>query len=289
MIVTKAIIPAAGLGTRFLPATKAVPKEMMPLFNRPAIEEIASECYHSGITDLLCIVNTSKKAIKDHFSSDTFVMHQLQKLGKTALVANTQKLIENLTISFANQEEPRGLGDALLKARSFVGDQFFSLLLPDDFIASDIPALKTLINYAQQYNATVIAVEEVSEDRVSAYGIIASTPTDNPDLYRITHVVEKPALHEAPSRMAIVGRYVFSPKIFDHLERLTPQSGKELQLTDAISNLITSGEPVLACTINGKRFDTGNPVGWLEAVLHYGSVDPQYGLAIKELIRSFNQ
>ncbi len=291
MKITKAIIPAAGLGTRFLPVTKAIPKEMIPLFNKPAIQEIVEECYASAINDLYFIISEQKEAIKKHFSKNESLLSLLQQNKKDYLITDLEKLINAIHIHYLEQREPKGLGDAILKARNEIGNEYFGILLPDDFIASERPTLASLMEIAQKEHASVIAVQEVPAHMLSSYGVISYTSlpsnTHSTPLHQITGVVEKPTPGSAPSNLAIVGRYVFSPDIFESLASIHASEGKELQLTDAIAHLIDSGHRVLAYTIQGRRFDTGNPVGWLEANLFYALQDPEHGAAVKKLLELF--
>ena len=261
----KAIIPAAGFGTRFLPFTKAVPKEMVPLGNKPAIQYIAQEIFDSGITDCIVITTPQKQAIANHFASNPELEQFLKEKNKLHLIADVQKLIQALTFNYINQEKALGLGHAVSLAKDYITENFCAVLLPDDIMLSAIPGIKQLIDIAKKENASVVAVQEVAPENVCAYGVIAIQKQLSPDLFEIKTVVEKPAAKDAPSNLAIIGRYILSSKIFKALDEIQPAANGELQLTDAIAKLITENQKVLAYKIQGTRFDVGTPTGWLAA------------------------
>ncbi|PKN03851.1 UTP--glucose-1-phosphate uridylyltransferase [Candidatus Dependentiae bacterium HGW-Dependentiae-1] len=264
--VTKVVIPAAGLGTRFLPQTKIIPKEMVPLGNKPAIQHIVEEGIAAGIHDFVIIANNDKQAIFDHFSPCPTVEKKLADKGKLTLLDSVKKIQENATIHAVEQPEPLGLGHAILQAKHIVGNEPFGVILPDDIMISDIPAIAQLITSANKYNASVIAVCEVPYDKLSSYGIVAIKQQLEPNLFELNDLVEKPLPEDAPSKFGIIGRYVLSPRIFQALEKTKPGAGGEIQLTDGIKQMMQNGEKVLALKVSGARYDVGNPIDWLKAL-----------------------
>ncbi len=234
--VRKAVIPAAGLGTRFLPATKATPKEMLPIVDKPTIQYIIEEALASGIEDILIITGRSKRAIEDHFDRSIELELNLEASGKTKELELVRK-ISDIRIHYIRQKEPRGLGHAILCAKHFVGDEPFAVLLGDDVVDSQVPALKQLIDVYDKTGASVLGVQEVPQEKVSAYGIVAGEPTSEARTVKVNDMVEKPSVEEAPSRLAVLGRYVITPEIFPILEKTEPGRGNEIQLTDALKVL----------------------------------------------------
>ncbi len=285
MNITKAIVPAAGLGTRFLTYTKAVPKEMLPLINKPAIQNIVEEGLASGISDFLIIANDDKQAIIDHFSPQPRLEAILQERDKTHLIQDLNDIIQAANFTAIAQPEPLGLGHAVLMAKDAIDNEYFGIFLPDDIIDSKEPGLQQLINVAQKYNASVIAVMEVPMDCVSSYGVVAYDTQLEDGVYEITELVEKPPVDQAPSNLAIIGRYVLSPKIFDSLEKTQPGAGGEIQLTDGIADMMLKGERVLAYKIKGNRYDIGKPRGWLKANIAFGMKDPECRQIIEEVCK----
>lgn len=281
IFIKKAVIPAAGLGTRFLPFTKSVPKELLPILNRPAIHYIAQEALLSGVTDLAVITNQEKAALRHYLTHQASLEYQLQKVGKLDLLAQSNELIDNLSCSFIDQKEPLGLGHAILQAESVIGDDWFCVMLPDDIIFAAQAALGQLIEKAKEQNAMVIAVQEVKPEEISAYGSIAIKSRLADDLFEIDHIVEKPKAEEAPSNLAVIGRYIFHPALFNALRTTKPNKAGEIQLTDAISDLIATGHRVLAYKFQGSRFDLGSPLGWLEANIFSGLADRQLAPALR--------
>lgn len=263
------VIPAAGLGTRFLPFTKSVPKELLPIMNKPAIEYIIQEGRSSGLDSFCIITSDRKEALKHYLTHDASLEDFLARHGKDHALAELNKLINETTFSFVNQDNPRGLGHAISLARDIVGDNYFGVLLPDDIIAGPIPGLEQLIAVAQEFKATVIAVQEVPREQSSSYGMVAIKRTLKENVFEVDHLVEKPKPEDAPSNLAIIGRYILSPRIFEMLAKTDVGSGGEIQLTDAIDLLARAGEPVLACKISGTRFDVGTPNGWVKAIEYF--------------------
>jgi UTP--glucose-1-phosphate uridylyltransferase len=267
MKITKAVVPAAGHGTRFLPWTKAVPKELLPLFNKPAIHYIAQEIADAGLTECIMISAPHKHALENYFKPAPELEKFLQEKSKSYLLSDIDSLIQSLRFTYVYQEEAKGLGHAINLARNSIADDYFGILLPDDIMVSNPSAIKQLIDIAHTENASVVAVQEVPREKVSSYGIIAIKNQIHSNLFEVSDLVEKPAPHDAPSNLAIIGRYVLSRNIFTSLEHLQPSAGGEIQLTDGIAHMLKSGKRVLACTMHGSRFDVGTPAGWLEANL----------------------
>lgn len=259
----KAVIPAAGLGTRFLPATKAQPKEMLPVVDKPAIQYVVEEAVASGITDILIITGRGKRAIEDHFDRNIELENQLAQKGDDEALREVQRISNLASIHFIRQKEPLGLGHAILQAQSYVGNEPFAVLLGDDITVSEVPPVKQLMNLFERFKESILAVKRVPNEEVSRYGIIAGEPIDQ-KLYRITDIIEKPSIEEAPSNIAVFGRYIFSPRIFECLERTKPGRGNEIQLTDAIKILLEL-EEVYAYEMDGDWYDLGNRLGWIKA------------------------
>jgi UTP--glucose-1-phosphate uridylyltransferase len=269
MKVRKAIIPAAGLGTRFLPATKAQPKEMLPIVDTPAIQYIVEEAVASGIEDIIIITGRGKRAIEDHFDISYELEETLRQRKKTELLANVRRVSSMADIHYIRQKEPRGLGHAISCAQRFIGNEPFAVLLGDDIVKSSVPCLQQLLAVYERYNTSVVAVQQVPQHSVSKYGIIApkGSPLDDTLTY-IESMVEKPAIHEAPSNLAIIGRYILRPDIFPLLEKIEADKSGEIQLTQAL-NCLNQKQAVLACEFSGTRFDVGDPEGFIKATLEF--------------------
>jgi len=265
------VIPAAGLGTRFLPFTKSVPKELLPIMNKPSIQYIIQECHASGINDICIITSARKDALKQYLSHDNALEEQLARNNKLAALTELNALIDTTSFSYVIQDNPRGLGHAIGITREYVGDNHFGVLLPDDIIAGPNPALAQLMAVAQEFDATVVAVQEVPREQVSSYGVVAIKQTINDSVFEVSHLVEKPKPQDAPSNLAIIGRYVLSPRIFEMIDKTNAGMAGEIQLTDALDLLARSGERVLACKVSGTRFDVGVPHGWVKAIEYYAS------------------
>lgn len=265
--IKKAIIPAAGLGTRFLPATKAQPKEMLPIVDKPTIQYIVEEAVASGIEDILIITGRNKRAIEDHFDKSLELEAQLADKQKSDLLKMVKHIGNMVDIHYVRQKEPLGLGHAIYCARKFIGDEAFAVLLGDDIVESQTPCLKQLMNVYNEYRYSVLAVQKVSEKDVSKYGIIsANNVKDN--IYRVNDLVEKPKVEDAPSNLAVMGRYIISPRVFEFLERTEPGAGGEIQLTDALK-LLCSCEAIFALEFEGKRYDVGDKLGYLKATVEF--------------------
>ncbi|WP_265416677.1 UTP--glucose-1-phosphate uridylyltransferase GalU [Alkalihalobacillus deserti] len=270
MKVRKAIIPAAGLGTRFLPATKAQPKEMLPIVDKPTIQYIVEEAIQSGIEDIIIVSGRGKRAIEDHFDKSYELEETLAKKEKFAMLEEMQAISNMAKIHYIRQKEPRGLGHAIHCASRFIGNEPFAVLLGDDIVKSDgEPCLKQLINVYNENNCSVVGVQRVPDEDVSKYGIIApSSDATGTDIIEVSSLVEKPALDQAPSNFAIMGRYVLTPEIFEVLENQEPGAGGEIQLTDAIKSL-NELQRVLAFNFSGKRYDVGDKLGFVKATIDF--------------------
>lgn len=284
--VRKAIIPAAGLGTRFLPATKALAKEMLPIVDKPTIQFIVEEALKSGIEEILVVTGKAKRSIEDHFDSNIELEHNLEQKGKNDLL----KLVNDTTainLHFIRQSHPRGLGDAVLQAKTFVGNEPFVVMLGDDLmdITNDqaVPLTKQLINDFEKTHASTIAVMPVPHEEVSSYGVIAPQKEVRKGLYSVDSFVEKPAPEEAPSNLAIIGRYLLTPEIFSILETQKPGAGNEFQLTDAIDTL-NKTQRVFAHEFTGDRYDVGDKFGFMKTSIDYALKHPQVKDDLKQYI-----
>lgn len=267
MKVRKAIIPAAGLGTRFLPATKAQPKEMLPIVDKPTIQYIIEEAVASGIEEILIITGRNKKSIEDHFDKSVELEMELEKAGKEEMLEMVRGISDMVDIHYIRQKEPRGLGHAIHCAKSFVGNEPFAVMLGDDVVDSEVPCLKQLITCFNEYKTSILGVQTVSPENVNKYGIVDGLHIED-RVYKVKKLVEKPAVEEAPSNVAILGRYIITPKIFEILENTKPGKGNEIQLTDALETLI-SNEAMYAYNFEGRRYDVGDKLGFLEATVEF--------------------
>ncbi|WP_317310987.1 UTP--glucose-1-phosphate uridylyltransferase GalU [Clostridium thermobutyricum] len=266
--IRKAIIPAAGLGTRFLPATKAQPKEMLPIVDKPTIQYIIEEAIASGIEEILIITGRSKKCIEDHFDRSVELELELEKSGKQSMLNMVQDISNMVDIHYIRQKEPRGLGHAINCAKVFVGDEPFAILLGDDIVYNDQkPCLKQLIDCYNEYHTSVLGVQTVPHEKVNKYGIVDGTFIKD-RVMKVKGLVEKPNIEEAPSDVAILGRYIVTPKIFEILDRTKPGKGGEIQLTDALLELMNE-EEMYAYDFEGRRYDVGDKLGFLEATVEY--------------------
>jgi UTP--glucose-1-phosphate uridylyltransferase len=266
MKVRKAVIPAAGLGTRFLPATKAMPKEMLPIVDKPTIQYIVEEAIASGIEEILIITGKSKRAIEDHFDRSVELEVELEKKNNQELLELVKSVSEIVNIHYIRQKSPNGLGHAISCAKIFVGDEPFAVLLGDDVVYNDgKPCLKQLIDVYEAKGTSVLGVQEVAESEVNKYGIVDGQEISK-GLYTVNDLVEKPAVEDAPSNVAILGRYIINPSIFEILENTAPGKGGEIQLTDALK-VLAKQEDMVAYCFEGKRYDVGNKQGFLEATV----------------------
>ena len=273
--VSKAIIPAAGLGTRFLPATKASPKEMLPLVDKPLIQYAVEEAVAAGIRDIIVITGRGKRAIEDHFDLSFELEEVLRESGKDKLLKEIRRISELANFCYVRQRHARGLGDAILCAQPLIGDEPFAVLLGDEVIDASVPAIGQLIDLYADLHTPILGVQEVEQDEVSRYGIIAPKPV-RPGLFQVTDMVEKPAPKEAPSRLAVIGRYILPPTIFPVLEKTPPGKNQEIQLTDAL-RMMAQSAPMHACLVNGTRHDAGDKLGFLKATVAFGLKNPELG------------
>ncbi|MDE4086008.1 UTP--glucose-1-phosphate uridylyltransferase GalU [Planococcus maritimus] len=280
MKITKAIIPAAGLGTRFLPATKAMPKEMLPIVDKPTIQYIVEEAIASGITSIIIVTGKGKRAIEDHFDHAFELEHILKEQGKLDVLDSVLATSE-VEIHYIRQKQPLGLGHAIWSARHFIGEEPFAVLLGDDIVQNDPPALLQLIEQFEKTDSPVIGVKEVSDSETHRYGIIAPSEIDG-SLMKVDHFVEKPEPGQAPSNFAIMGRYVLTPEIFRLLTEQEPGAGGEIQLTDAIEKL-NALRPVQAFAFEGKRYDVGEKYGFIETTIEFALQRPELKAQLLEL------
>ena len=267
MKVHKAIIPAAGLGTRFLPATKAQPKEMLPIVDTPTIQFIVEEAVSSGIEDIIIVTGRSKRAIEDHFDKSYELEEALKKSGKEDLLSQIRDISNLVNIHYIRQKEPKGLGHAIYCAKEFIGNETVAVLLGDAIVKSDEPCLKQLLNVYNEYKTTILGVQKVPENEVSSYGIVSGKQIDE-RVVKVNDMVEKPDIDKAPSNTAILGRYIITPAIFSHLENIPPGKNGEIQLTDALKSLMKE-EAIYAYHFIGKRYDVGNRMGFLKATVEF--------------------
>lgn len=286
--IRKAVIPAAGFGTRFLPETKAMPKEMLPIVDKPTIQYIVEEIKASGIEQILIISGHAKRAIEDHFDSSPELEQHLYESRKMDLLKEVRQ-VASVKIHYTRQQYMRGLGDAILCAKEFMDGEPFGVILGDDVVynGSGEPALKQLISQYDKTGGTIIGCQLVRPEQVSSYGIINGTPTENPDLLKVKNMIEKPSIEEAPSRFAALGRYVITPEVFKILEQTKPGKGGEIQLTDALRVMAKNGN-VYAYNFKGKRYDTGNKLGYLKATVEFAlrrdDIGPEFRQYLKSLL-----
>ena len=282
--IRKAVIPAAGYGTRFLPVTKAIPKEMIPIVDKPVIQYIVEEAQQSGIEEILIITGHGKRAIEDHFDTNIDLELQLRQQGKDQLL-HLVKDISSINIHYIRQKHMRGLGDAIRCAESFIDNEPFAVLLGDDVVYNpEQPALKQMMDAFSRLGATMLGCQEVPQELVSRYGIVQGQPTDDDRVVKLIDMVEKPAVDEAPSRLAALGRYILTPDIFEILRRVQSGKGGEIQLTDAL-RLMADREAVYAYTFSGRSYDTGNKLGFLKATVEYALRREDLGEAFREYLR----
>jgi UTP--glucose-1-phosphate uridylyltransferase len=289
--VKKAVLPAAGKGTRFLPATKAIPKEMLPIADKPLIQYAAEEAVASGVETLVIVTGRGKAVIEDHFDFNLELEHELAGKGKKDLEKMIREIADMVRVCYTRQKEPLGLGHAVLMAREMVGEEPFAVMLPDDIIASQVPCLEQLLRVYRATGGAVVAAQEVPLEKVSAYGIFVAEPVKDRQwkgrLYRVHDVVEKPKPKEAPSRLAVIGRYVLLPEIFDFLEETCAGAGGEIQLTDGMREL-AHRRPMYAYVFEGSRYDAGDKLGFLQATIEMALQNPELGPRFREYLRGLS-
>ena len=290
--IRKAVFPAAGLGTRFLPATKAQPKEMLPLVDKPVIQYVVEEAVASGIETIIIVTGRGKTAIEDHFDVAFELEQMLERRGKTDLLRQVRSITDMINVSYVRQKEPLGLGHAILVARDLVGPEPFAVFLGDDIIEARVPVMRQMMEVHERCGSSVIAVERVSRERTSDYGIVAVEPADprhegDGRLNKVTDLVEKPDPKDAPSDLAIIGRYILMPEIFEHLEKTRAGRGGEIQLTDGLRSLLRRQE-IHAWSFEGTRYDTGDKLGFLRATVEFALRRPDLGRAFRDYLRGLD-
>ena len=287
--VRKAVFPAAGLGTRFLPASKAQPKEMLPVVDKPIIQYGVEEAVHSGIQNIIIVTGRGKTAIEDHFDVSFELEYLLETRGKKELLDIVRGISDMIDVSYIRQKEALGLGHAVLRSKELVGPEPFAVVLADDVIDAETPCLRQLIDIYEFFSAPVIAVMEVPREQISAYGVVDAEPIShngsNDRVYRIRDLVEKPKPADAPSNLAIIGRYILTPEIFDSIGAIQPGAGSEIQLTDALRHLLRS-RPIYAYRFNGKRYDAGDKLGFLKATVELALKRHDLGAQFREYLQS---
>ncbi len=284
--VRKVVFPVAGLGTRFLPATKAIPKEMLPLVDRPLLQHAVEEARAAGIEDFVFVTGRSKRAIEDHFDADTELNRTLEERGKQdALEEVRGSEIAPGRCFYTRQQVPLGLGHAVWCARALIGNDPFAIVLPDDFVQADTPCLKQMVDAYNDVGGNIVAVVDVPRERTSSYGIL-DVEKDDGRLATVRGLVEKPKPEEAPSTLSIIGRYILQPEVFDHLEKQQRGAGNEIQLTDAMAKLI-GNQPFHGLRFEGERFDCGDKVGFIEATLAHALKRPDMSAKVREMLRKY--
>ena len=284
MKVRKGVFPAAGLGTRFLPATKAQPKEMLPLVDKPMIQYVVEEAVASGLNELIIVTGRGKRAIEDHFDAAFELEYYLNDRGKVEELAQIKTISELASVCYVRQKEPLGLGHAILCARSLVGDEPFGVFLGDDIIDAAVPCMRQLLDVFERHQGPVIAVERIPRERIHQYGVIAARPL-GANVYEITDLVEKPRAEDAPSDLAIIGRYVLTPDLFAILAEQAPDRRGEIQLTDALRRL-RERRPMYALAFEGKRYDTGDKLGFLKATVEFALARPDLADEFRAYLKS---
>src|SRR6202045_4627575 len=287
--IRKAVFPAAGLGTRFLPATKAMPKEMLPLVDKPLIQYGVEEAKHSGVQNIIIVTGRGKSAIEDHFDVSFELEHLLETRHKKDLLATVRAVSDMIDIAYVRQKEALGLGPAVLRAHDLVADEPFAVILSDDIIDAETPCLRQLLDVYEFYSAPVLALMEVPRENISAYGVVDAEPVAHNGgrdrLYRIRNLVEKPKANEAPSNLAIIGRYVLTPEIFSSLEAIEPGSGGEIQLTDGLKHVLRS-RPIYGYRFEGRRYDAGDKLGFLEATVEFALKRHDLGEQFRQYLKN---
>ena len=285
--IRKAVFPAAGLGTRFLPATKSSPKEMLPLVDKPLIQYSVEEAVASGIESILIITGRDKTAIENHFDISFELEQVLQERGKQKMFELVRAVSDLAKITYTRQKQALGLGHAILQAQDFVGDEPFAVLLADDVMDSETPALKQLIDVYEKYDAPVMATMQVAGEAISRFGVIEADEVEQ-DVFRIKSIVEKPKFEDAPSNMAVIGRYIFTPELFGAIEKINPGAGGEYQVADAMRILLDEGKPFYAVKLEGVRHDAGDKLGFLIATVEFALKRNDLGAEFRDYLRSLD-
>ncbi|MBM2835867.1 MAG: galU [candidate division NC10 bacterium] len=286
MRIRKAVLPAAGLGTRFLPATKAQPKEMLPIVDKPTIQYVVEEAAASGIEDIIIVTGRGKNAIEDHFDRSLELQIALERKGKDGQLKEIQRISELASFCYVRQEEPLGLGHAILVTRALVGNEPFAVLLGDDIIDAEVPCLRQMISVFDKYRSSIIAVQQVPREETSSYGIIDHKPVED-SVYRIEDLVEKPTPDTAPSDLAIIGRYILTPEIFDALEQTLPDEGGEIQLTNGLRILLRT-QAIYGLAFRGRRYDAGSKLGFLKATVQFALKRPDLAPGFRSYLKTLD-
>jgi UTP--glucose-1-phosphate uridylyltransferase len=290
--VRKAVFPAAGLGTRFLPATKAMPKEMLPLVDKPLIQYGVEEVMHSGVPNIIIVTGRGKSSIEDHFDVSFELEQLLESRGKKDMLQAVRNISDMIDVAYVRQKEALGLGHAVLRAKELVGGEPFCVVLSDDVIDADIPCMRQLLDVYDYFGASVLALMEVPKENISAYGVVDAEPVAHnggrsQQLYRIRNLVEKPKPSEAPSNLAIIGRYVLTPEIFTSIESVQPGSGGEIQLTDGLRHLLRN-RPIYGLKFDGQRYDAGDKLGFLKATVEFALKRYDLGEPFRDYLRNMS-
>lgn len=284
--IRKAVIPAAGLGTRFLPATKASPKEMLPLVDKPIIQYVVEEAVAAGIEQIIIITGRGKRAIEDHFDISFELEEELRGKKKQKLLEEVERISNMVDFCYVRQKRPLGLGHAILCAKRLINDEPFAVLLGDDVIDDEVPCLGRMMEAYEKLSASVLGIQRVRRSEVSSYGIIDADKASD-GIYKIRDMVEKPSPKTAPSDLAVIGRYILTPEIFDFLERTEPGKGGEIQLTDAL-RLMLKKRPIYGLELHGKRFDAGSKIGFLQATVEFALKNPEFGEEFRSYLRNLS-
>ena len=289
MKITKAVIPAAGLGTRFLPVTKSMPKEMLPIIDTPAIHYVVKEAVEAGLDDIIIITGRGKRAVEDYFDESPELEMYLKKTNKDDLLKVIKEISSMVNVHYIRQKDPKGLPDAILAAEKHIGDEPFAVLLGDDIILSETPCTTQLIDVYNTYQSSVIAVQDVPREKINRYGAVKATKlnTTAHELYLVEHIVEKPKSEEAPSTLAAIGRYVFTPDIFDAMKQTIPGKNNELQIADSI-NILSKTQKVYACAFKGKRYDIGDKLGYIQAIIDFAMKNDELKAGVSNHMKQFN-
>ena len=286
MRIRKAVLPAAGLGTRFLPATKAQPKEMLPIVDKPTIQYVVEEAAASGIEDIIIVTGRGKNAIEDHFDRSLELQIALERKGNDGQLKEIQRISELASFCYVRQKEPLGLGHAILVTRSLVGNEPFAVLLGDDIIDAEVPCLSQMISVFDKHRSSIIAVQQVPREETSSYGIIDHKPVED-SVYRIEDLVEKPTPDTAPSDLAIIGRYILTPEIFDALEQTLPDEGGEIQLTNGLRILLRT-QAIYGLAFRGRRYDAGSKLGFLKATVQFALKRPDLAPGFRSYLKTLD-
>ena len=290
MRIKKAVIPAAGLGTRFLPVTKSMPKEMLTIIDTPAIHYAVKEAVDAGLDDIIIITGRGKRAVEDYFDESPEIEMHLAKQKKDDLLRTIREISSMANVHYIRQKEPKGLPDAILVAEKHIGDEPFAVLLGDDIIVSETPCVKQLIDVYTQYHSSVIAIQDVPREKINRYGAVKATKItpDTKELYQVEHIVEKPSIAEAPSTLASIGRYVFTPEIFDAMKRTKPGVNNELQIADSI-NILCASQKVYAYSFKGIRYDIGDKLGYIQAIIDFALKNDELKTEVSAYLKSLNK